>query len=946
MRGGGIVAENKDDQLLGQILGLAVLGAVVKPIIDGVVEKAKEVKEDLTAKFTDIVHADDFEKTTAVSDAGTNGATEVLLPAAGVLTGACLVGLGIEEALRRAYRTAAKKRMEYVQIIPYAEYKVDKEAIQQLVSGFYQANRTFKDRVFRGREWFQMYFVCVPDESRGENGRIEIYCGFPRDRYSFVRNKLKQSFPKCGLKSVHWSQVPTLSKKGQGGYIKSREPKKAGFPMREFDGKDQITGILDHLTPGSAMAVTFSSTTPAKLKRSMKNTRKQFYKEIGFNPKEMRKTDLDPDIRQAIDDLDRRGRKTQAFEVKIAVWQEKESYGDVVSSLRDELNARLSGEYTDLRLKKTLRNPINIVPYSVYPIDFFMNMLDGIPYAKWQKPLVMLNQELANLLMLPNGMTEQQRKLKERHIYERIDHIQPGQSEIPRDEFTKGVNFGYLLNPVQDFRSVHLLHNVVRKHGTIIGGTGSGKTALAIMACMSIVLERLKQKNGGLTIIDPKRTFAYTFLTWLNKLKTEGILREEHEKLFRFYDVTSDEFCFSINPMEKTSKNMTRQQKHDIAQNTIEVMKSTFKGESILFEQYAGAAIKCLLEDPKHNHTILAIPAFLEKESPLRDRLYAYLRNGDTYQKELAKEIERLDFASKDSQTVYNRLHRLRDNPRTKRIFGQPKTTIDPLEAQQKGLITIYNIKGLDKDEIKLIMGYILVEYHKAANKRTNMAENHLLFIDEAHSVQPEILHEKIIPEDREFGLCLWLMTQAFHQFSEPLINAIKDIGGTIISFKTGDKSAPEVESATTGRVKASDLMNLRALTGAIDTEDSAGDRVTFWIKSDPPFVWNEKGEKTYFGPNKQREAEEKTEAYRIAWEKLGHPWMKRDCRLVDEVDKEIDQYLEGLWGSSSVRLTNQEAEAAENVISFRKKEKEAESEEVNDNPFLRQVREREEEVK
>lgn len=930
---GGVKGGGKADKLIGAGMGLSFFLGSAWWYFEN------QFGEETTASATD------GEK--IIIDSG----SDWIFPTAALLLGAGAVGISIEEALRRFYRNQAKMRMEYFQLIPHAEYMINAERISNLVASFHQANRTIRHRLMRGREWFQLYFVCVPDETRGENGRIEIYCGFPRDRFSFIKKKLEQAFPKCGLKRSHWTKVPALSDKGQGGYIKYQDKDRAGFPLKKFNGRDQVTAILDHLTPGSAMAVTLSPTTPRVLKSSMKKTREAYYKKVGFNPKEMRKIDLDPDMRQAIDDLDKRERKSRAFEVKLSVWQENETYGDVVASIRDELNSRLAGEYSGFRLKKTFHNPINITPYSVYPFDWLLNMLDGIPYASWQKPLVMLNQELENLFHIPRGMTLEERTLKQKHLYDRIDHIIPGQSEIPVSEFTQGVHFGNLLNPVQDYRPVYLLPKVVRKHGVIIGGTGSGKTALALMACQSIVLDRLKRMNGGLTIVDPKKTMAYTFLTWLNKLKLEGVLTEEHESLFRLYDVTSNEYCFSINPMER-KPNMTAQEKADITQATLDVMASTFGGESILFEKYAGVAIAALLEDPKQHHSILAISSFLAKESPLRDRLYQYLRNGNTEQKQIARDIERLStqFGGKECETVYNRLLRLEKNPRMKRIFGQKKTSINPLEAQEKGLITIYNIEGLRKEEISLVMGYLLTKYHRAANKRKNTAMNHMTFVDEAHECQPEVMWTKIIPKDREAGHCLWLMTQAFHQFKQPLLDAFKDIGGTFVAFKTGSESAPVVEKATTGRIQKEDAQNYRSLTGAIDTEDSKGDRRTVMVKSAPPFIWGADGKATYHdsdGTEQQRETNEKNAAYANAWTQLGRRWMERDCRPVPEVEKEIDQYLESLWkGVTSIRLTNAESEAAAtkegNIISFRQKEEPQEQPKekaVNENPFLRRIK-------
>jgi hypothetical protein len=942
--GGNNNSDNEIGTMLAWLGGIGIAGMAAKKIIDKLTESLREFKAEL---------ADTAAETEKIRVVGADiGMTDTLTPLLAVLGVTAAGVIGVEEAIRRYYRAQAKQRVEYFQIIPHAETGVNGERISNLISAFHQMNRTLTDRIKRGREWFQLYFVCVDDPTRGEDGRIEIYCGFPRDRFTYVKKKIMQAFPDCGLKRMHWSKVPHFVGKGTGGYIRFRDGDKKGFPLKEFKGSDQITGILDCLTPGSAFAVTFSPAAPRELKATIRKTRKWYYKEIGYNPREMRKSDLDADVQRDIEQLNARERQTKAFSVKLAVWQSEEA-ADAVYSIRDEINSRLGGDNNEFHLKRTLSNPIQIVPYSWGIFDWVVELLDGIPYTNLQRPMTMVAAELANLIHLPQGMTAEQRAMKKRHLYNRIDHIIPGQSDIPHDEFTQGVKFGYLLNPAQDYRPIHLLEDVMRKMGVIIGKTGSGKTAIALMACIHVILERLQRKNGGLTVVDPKRTFAYTLLTWLNKLKMEGVLQEEHEQLFRFYDVTSKEFCFSINPMEKPRPNLTEEEKMEIVSNTLEVLMSTYPNDSILFERYGSVAIKALLEDPQQQHNILAISEFIDKVSPLRDRLYNFLRHGNAYQKGIAREIERLQkgFGGTDCQTVYNRLHRLASNPRTKRIFGQSQTTIKPLECMEQGLISVYNIEGLKQSEIKLVMGFIAMEYHKWANHRKNRAENHYLWVDEAHEVQLPVMWEKIVPKDREMGLCLWLLTQSLHQFKEPLLDAMKEIGGSFVSCIAGEESAKVMQKITTGRVKALDIQNYRALTGVIDTEDSSGDRVTFMIKADPPFVWDANGQKTYYGPDRQRRDDEKNAAYENAWNQLGRKWMERDCRPVNEVDEEIAAYLESLWSKPKIKIDQAEEETAvtsleeiagNNVVNFQSKKETKAA--VGESPFAHLFKESEDE--
>lgn len=862
-------------------------------------------------------------------------------------TAAAMLGLGLvgNRALKKHLEQKAKEQMEYVQVIPHSENQVN-QSVVDLVNAFHHSSRPLLDRLKKGREWFQFYFACSEDEKRGDLGRIDIYVGFPRDRSTYIKSKLQEAFRGCGLKPVKWKELPYFSGKGVGGYLRFADWKRKGLPLQSFQG-DKVSSILSCLRPGMALAVSFSPTDPKKLQSVIKATKEAIYKDLKIDPKEVSKSQLDSDVKALLDRLDSRARALRNFDVKIGIWQETPlDMADNIYSIVNEINNKV-GSDGHFYLKKTRQNPIALVPYSHVPAGILrkIEMLDRIPLVHVQAPMVWTAQELANLTHLPRGMDAQQRAKKDRHhIFNRIEHIIPGQSDIPADEFTEGVRIGELINPAQDYRPVYLLDDVLRKMALIIGRTGSGKTSVALEMCKHLVQERLKKKTGGFTIVDPKKSFAYTMLTYLNKLRLEGELTEDQEDIFHFFDVTSKEYAFSINPMEKPKgRTLTEDEKNEIVENTISVMKAAYPGESILFEKYAGLAIRCLLEDPQMDHTILAIPEFLDKESRLRDRLHGFLKNGNTYQKRLAKNIERNKdgFGKSDIQPVLNRLHRLQENPRTRRIFGQPTTTIKPLEYMEKGKIVIFNTEGLSQDEIRLVMGYIMVKYHEAANQRRNRAQNHYLIVDESHEVQIPIMWEKIVPKDREFGLCLILLTQFLEQFNDKLLATMTEIGGTFMSCIAGAESAKVIQKLTTGRVNASDLQNLRALVAAVDTEDSEGDRVTFMIQAAPPYVYDEQGEPTYYGTDKQRRDDEKNAAFANAYHRVGLKWMKRDCRPASEIDEEINQYLESLWQKPKVQIDQGQKEAAatlekSKVVEFKKASGES-------NPFAHLKKEDEE---
>jgi hypothetical protein len=732
-------------------------------------------------------------------------------------------------------------------------------------------------RAIKGREWFQLIFSCDQDN------QISIYFGFPPDRFSFITKSIKSAYPSCETSEVSAESIPAFTTvEGIGGNLKVNKPAVYdGFPLQSFHGKDKISSILEHLEEGTSLIITFSPTTTKRLKRATKATERRIYKAMKFNPKTMSKSDLDPDVLEHIKQIHMRSRGNQTpFNVHIAVWNE---YGHeyAVQSIVNAINTQVATEKS-LRLSRLYK----LLKAKPQPA----------PYPR-NGGMIWTGAELENLLHLPNGKTSEQIKQQVKHLYDRLIHIPQGQTFIPATELTEGVAIGSYLNPAQENRNIHVLESTLRKMGLVVGKTGSGKSALALDMIDSLIDQREQKQTGGFTVVDPKGDLVKTILTRLNKRTLEGQLKDD--SIYHYLDVSSKDFSFGINPLQKRQPNQPadREEAESIINNVLDVLKTAFSGESILFERYGRLVIKALLAD-NQPHTILAISEMIREDSPLRERLVRQLAQGNSYQKEIARELtsEEEKFKGSALEPLRNRLVKLKESSVMRRIFGQKETTIKPLEWMENGHITLFNVQDLTQDQMKIVMGYILTEYHKQANKRNNTASNHYLMIDEAHEVRDlDILSSQIIPKDRDFGLNLILLTQSAHQFSERLYNAITEIAGFYAACLSGSETARAMQRITAGRVEQESLQNLKPLTAIIDTERESGERITFMVKSNPPIIYNKHGSATYFGQDKERQGREKAQAFKDSLSSVGYRWMERDCKTVQAIENEIEQYIEAI---------------------------------------------------
>lgn len=800
-----------------------------------------------------------------------------------------ITGMASYLAVQQFYhKKRAQQEYRYVRITPHANTKTEKESIDHLMKAFWRSQRSYLQRLIRGREWFQLLICC--EEGNHEQGDISFYIGFPQDRWTFLTNTLKATYPTSETTNVRTHQIPIFSQEhsnGIGRVLTFRSRKQSGFPLQVFDGSDKIARIIDHMESGTTLAVTFSPTHTRRLKSNTRKTRNYLYQQANFDPKKMNANELDPDVQDELKQLKSRERSNQyPFEVSIAIYdQAGNDY--TIESITNAINAAVATQNSLAKAFTLATQPIKRAPHYLH-----------IPFIPDSR-MVMTGNELANLLHLPNGKTKQELADNRPHVYDRIPHIQQGQSLLPPNEFASGIYVGQYINPAQGFRSVYIDPDQLRNHGTLLGKTGSGKTALALE-----ITTYLLSKKMGFTVIDPKATFAQNLLTRINKLKLEGVLDDADLERIHYFDIKSQDYSFGINPLQRPGgKPPNRTQAEIIIDRTLDVFKSAWASESILFERFGRLLLKALLADPAEQHTILALPEMLREESTLRARLIATLKNSDSsYAKEIARDLEEEEskgsFSNQKTDALVNRLVRIKESAILRHIFGQKKTTIHPLKWMNEGHTVLFNVEGLSEDQITILMGYILYEYHAKCRKRSNPSENHYMVIDEAHNVKNlDVIHRKIIPEDREFGLSLLLMTQMLHQFPAPFFDALTEVAGTYMSCEVGAENARLLEKITQKRISAETVQGLKQLTAVIDAADSQKKRVSFVVKSAPPIIYHKDGTPTYYGEDGERTSREKEQALADGVRLIGIPLMERDCMPNDRIEKEIEEYIASLIG-------------------------------------------------
>jgi hypothetical protein len=798
--------------------------------------------------------------------------------------------------LNRYHRYRARKDVRCKKIILHANTQHDGKGIERLINALWEAKRSWFKRLIFGREWIQ--FLIHSEKGEHPEGDIYLYIAYPQDRDPYIKKELLNIYPTAELFDIPHKDFPKpFLNKGFGGRLDWQYSKQPGLPLRPFEGAETISHILTHLNSGTYVSLVFSPVSVKKLNEKIEETRDAVIhkrkgskfsflkpymdatlkvisnKDISLDKQDEVYTD---DVKEVIDKLRKRHESQSAFDVAIYVWHEADDRRPV-DSLVNAINTTVKRE-NRLRIVETKKSPFDLAPY-----------------PKEKEVMTWTGLELANLFHLPKGKTKYEKEKRISHIMDRIPHVVDGQDRIGPNEFLKGIPFGYFIHPAYAKRMLYIAEKKLRKMALVLGKIGSGKTALILMMLRLHLIWKLVKNEplGGLTFIDPKGDGVLTALTYFRMLHIQG--HEFDESKVHYFDLSSDQYSVGLNLLER----LPEQDEDKQIANIIAILQNAYPNESAWVKKYARPTIKALLRDKYEQHTILAIPEFLRKESPLRDRIKAQLKKGNTDDVALYRKLEELEdkFGGHEVEPLLNRLDELLESPVTQRIFGQKKTSLEIRRYIEEGHFVFFNAEGLAENEaaMKIVMGTIVTLYHQAAQQRQNKAQNHYLVVDEAHQCQIPVLYQQILPKDRSKGLIAILMTQYMDQLVTPLKQAIKEVSGHMFAFTCGQETAREVQKFTGDRFKAEDIINMPELHAGVYTENESGQKVTFRIKVEPPYIMGSDGKPTYYGEDERRQAREEREAFQGAL-KLGLNWMKRDCLSVKDAQNQVNEYRKQLW--------------------------------------------------
>lgn len=759
-----------------------------------------------------------------------------------------------------------RKNYQYALIIPHESdfQSKDVDALNQMIQEVHRSKRKPLQRLCKGRDWYRM-MMYRPKED--ELSKVRIYLGGPKDGIKQIINAFQSRYTHAEIYPQSMEEVPFPSKKAVGGrLVFVKKDWKAMLPLATYK-KDILVQLMNNIAEETWVDVSFSPDNGYKLKKNIRNAEKELRKQ-----KKGQGLDLFED-KQLKALKDRVSGSEVTFQVAVSFASEKYEGVDAIKHLGHMVESIMAST-NELRYKKKRKNVIPAVPKPKYG-----NMM-------WT------GSELLNVLHLPNIKSESN-NLKE----EKIVYLKSGEELLPSKVLQTGLTIGYLKHPYFTAREVAIPSVQFRKHGSITGGTGSGKSTIAARVLQSIIDQVLEGKENadGFTLFDPKPELSFVMLNRLLKAEQEG-KKVDWSKIhyIRFRDT---EHPPALNLMHR----FEGEDIQSVVDSVMTLIKHTIPGHAQQTERLLKAIIGTLLCDREQEHTILSVGKFLSDEL-FRERVIANLEGPDT-QYYLNFWKNEVDTTLEDSkQAILNRLDIFRNTVYLKRMYGQTGFSLDICKWMDEGHLVFFDLSGMSKMDIDLTVNYIMNKYYELSKKRKDVNRTHCTFIDEGHKVKVPIL-PTIIAELRSLGVALWMITQSMDQLDRELTLALKDISANFFICKQGSSGANELEKITQGQFSAYYLQNLPPRVVAIQTQGVvSGQEQDIWCTVNVPPLdkYLPNGEVATYG-DKQKQAEADT------WTKAKMKELEQRGKHADEIDNEISMFL---YGKSAIKLQKEEKKA------------------------------------
>jgi hypothetical protein len=777
-----------------------------------------------------------------------------------------LIKFTIRFSIQLYYRKKSLRDARFIEIIPSTSTTVDVSKIMSMVRTFGNMQREWKDKWKKGNPWYRLRVHY--DE---KDNLIKFYFGYPQDKESNVKDIWQSTYPESEIFDIKHSEIPVPQKGGAGGHFLLMRGKRKGLPLSSLPEKrhSNLGDILASLRPGTMIDLQFSA---AKWK------------------------DLEERTEDAMDEL--KGKKPS--EMSPTEKAQKQSLSKQLTGRENTFHVVLSLWSNDRLAKATVRSVANAIVTTMNKdgaIRFYrhrfwnhLQTLHPVPLLVPTLQMTWTDEELANLIHLPSGshfIYEEPDDPQKKHGV--VNHLKKGQKLLPNNVLTKGFVLGNLYHPKVTDRAVSIVDDVFKSHMAIFGKNGSGKSAFVLHILKQIIHLWLEENNlaSGFTLIDPKEDTVLTIKTFLLKmdkeLKEQGLPGVDWNKV-HYFDLASQTHPIGLDLLHRYPGETNNQ----VAKRALDVLKNAYPdNESVmLLEKYADPAIKALLDDDK-KHSILELELVIDSDSRMRRRLARKVKE-PIVKRDLQKYEEDFQNGAKVS-SLLNRLQKFRNDEVLRRAFGQTKMTLDFKKCMDEGHILLFNAKGLNKEQLRLIGGFIVTQLYEVSKNRTNDTVLHPIVCEEIQMYEIPVMVD-ILALARSAGIPLIAMTQYPDRLQRWLFDALYENTNTVIACKQGPKSAERIQKLTAKNFSATDLQRLDRLIGATYTLDEKGKEVALFLKADPPYIYGEDGQPTYWGDDRERRQKEKNRAFKLAKEK-GAELQRRDCLSVEEIDEMINEY-------------------------------------------------------
>ncbi|CAH8248456.1 DUF87 domain-containing protein [Paenibacillus melissococcoides] len=813
-----------------------------------------------------------------------------------------------QQKVNREYRISYR----YLRIIPHENIRGDKDSIMKLIHIFNELRRTNGERRRQGREWFR-YWI-----HKSEQGKLEFYLGYPEDRKTGVHRALMNTYPDIEIKELQSDEIPLCWSQDFGGvyggqFVLQRQGEESGYALQQYGEKTDLEDILSCLEAGAAdseafLEVLFSPESHHELRKVVKkslkrNDRPVINNEISltdakawkaafmgqkYTPKQatkgISKIEVDADEKGRIKTLQSRytGRES-VFSVIVRVMV-KAPYANSIAQTAAAV----------VRQAYALDNGLHLQPDK--KIERQMFTFAPIPKSKG---IIMTGEEVAHLFRLPQGG---------HRIYQFIPHLKKGQRLLQKEELSQGISIGTMEHPLEKNREVKIPPEQFTRHFVLTGKSGGGKSSMLLEILDSVLQDFIinPDKSIGVTLFDPAQETIATILNRLRFYDEEMGKKVDWSKV-HYFNFSNPNFVLPLNLMYKRNE-------HSIYEMTEEVVDLLTNDFSVApqMERILRNALITLLSDNTQQNTVLGIIPLLTNTKILgrilpmiKDHLIRdfWMSQFEVLSKNLGQAISPL----------LNRLDPFTTNVNMRRMFGYPGLGLDIRRWMDEGHICLFDLKGISEQALKLTVGFTKNEYHRIAQTRGTGSKPHLIIEDEAHRTQFPVT-EKIIAEDRKFGLSQGISTQNLEQLNPNLIKAM-DIIGNIFTAKLGPTAAGMMSGMVNGHFDKKFLQELPERQIAVYTSSEVDGQkytTTTTVTARPPFVYRpgHGGKWADYKDDKQMK-----EAFDFGLQK-GEELMARDGVPVEKVDQVIQSYIKtGImpeWreekaGSHSVNNTKSE---------------------------------------